>query len=115
VQHAPVLSALQASPFARAQWAALTARLSRLHRTRTLLQGVRQWVQWLYWQDVLTPGVEVGGEGEIHPFTGAGSGGGGGRSNVERCLGVGQGLVHPWPGKVIFMWWRGTRALKRRD
>jgi len=60
VQHASVLAALDATSFARAQWVLLTTQISRLHRLRELLRGVRQWIQWLYWQDVLNPGVEVG-------------------------------------------------------
>jgi hypothetical protein len=37
---------------------ALTTQVQGLGCRIASLQGLRDWIRWLYWQDVLNPGVE---------------------------------------------------------
>jgi hypothetical protein len=39
---------------------ALTTQVQGLGCRIASLQGLRDWIRWLYWQDVLNPGVECG-------------------------------------------------------
>ena len=39
---------------------ALTTLVQGLGCRIASLQGLRDWIRWLYWQDVLNPGVECG-------------------------------------------------------
>lgn len=56
--HAALIEAANGTSFTREHWAELTLALQSEERTREVLQGLRNWVGWLYWQDVLQPGIE---------------------------------------------------------
>ena len=59
-QHASLLRAAHAEEFTRQHWSALTTQVQGLGCRIASLQGLRDWIRWLYWQDVLNPGVECG-------------------------------------------------------
>ena len=59
-QHASLLRAAHAEEFTRQHWSALTSQVQGLGCRIASLQGLRDWIRWLYWQDVLNPGVECG-------------------------------------------------------
>lgn len=59
-QHAWLLRGARAEGFALGRWTELTHGIQALDRHVSLLQGVRDWINWMYWQDILHPGVEIG-------------------------------------------------------
>jgi|TARA_B110001469_G_scaffold125506_1_gene141061 hypothetical protein len=52
-QHAGLLRGARAEAFTRAHWQALTLELQDLTRRTRALEGVRMWIRWLFWQDVV--------------------------------------------------------------
>jgi len=44
--------------FSRARWTALSASISDLQLRRDALKSVRSFIDWLYWQDMMQPGIE---------------------------------------------------------
>jgi ABC-type uncharacterized transport system YnjBCD ATPase subunit len=45
---------------ARERWRELVEQVQREHTSRMVVRGLSRWLHWLYWQDVLQPGIEVG-------------------------------------------------------
>ena len=58
--NAGLIHALSAATFTQQQWAALTGRIQHVQLRITVYKSVRQFINWLYWQDVLRPSLEVG-------------------------------------------------------
>ena len=52
-QHAGLLRGARAEAFTRAHWQALTMELQDLTKRTRALEGVRMWIRWLFWQDVV--------------------------------------------------------------
>jgi hypothetical protein len=48
-----LLRGARAEAFTRAHWQALTLELQDLTRRTRALEGVRMWIRWLFWQDVV--------------------------------------------------------------
>ncbi|KAL3929551.1 MAG: hypothetical protein SGPRY_001913 [Prymnesium sp.] len=56
--NAGLIEAAQGTTFMSEHWSELTLALQAEERAREALVGLRNWVGWLYWQDVLQPGTE---------------------------------------------------------
>ena len=52
-QHAGLLRGARAEAFTRAHWQALTLELQDVNGRTRALEGVRMWIRWLFWQDVV--------------------------------------------------------------
>ena len=57
-QHAGLIAAARAAPFTRGRWRELTGQVNRLSRQLDTLGSLRNWIRWLYWQDVFHPMIE---------------------------------------------------------
>ncbi|KAL1528771.1 hypothetical protein AB1Y20_010099 [Prymnesium parvum] len=56
--HAEQIGAAAAAPLLRRTWRRHAAALQAEAASQAALEGLRDWVGWLYWQDVLSPSVE---------------------------------------------------------
>ena len=52
-QQAGLLRGARAEAFTRAHWRALTLELQDVNGRTRALEGVRMWIRWLFWQDVV--------------------------------------------------------------
>ena len=57
-QHAGLIAAARAAPFTRGRWRELTGQVNGLSRQLDTLGSLRNWIRWLYWQDVFHPMIE---------------------------------------------------------
>ena len=57
-QHAALVAATRATGFTRRRWAALNDDVVGVERQLETFSSMRNWIGWLYWQDVFSPGVE---------------------------------------------------------
>ena len=57
-QHAALVAATRATGFTRRRWAALNDDVVGVERLLETFSSMRNWIGWLYWQDVFSPGVE---------------------------------------------------------
>jgi hypothetical protein len=55
-QHAAMVAATRASGFTRRRWAALNDDVVGVERLLETYSSMRNWIGWLYWQDVFSPG-----------------------------------------------------------
>ena len=49
---------LQATSFTRRQWHKLSLEIEHTEQRKSALNLLRGYVRWLYWSDILTPGIE---------------------------------------------------------
>jgi hypothetical protein len=49
---------LQATSFTRRQWHKLSLEIEHTEQRKSALSLLRGYVRWLYWSDILTPGIE---------------------------------------------------------
>jgi len=57
-QHAALVAATRATDFTRRRWAALNEDVVGVERLLEAFSSIRNWIGWLYWQDVFNPGME---------------------------------------------------------
>ena len=57
-KHADHIASSGALPLTRAMWSEITLAVQATQTEQKALEGVRNWIRWLYWQDVLNPGIE---------------------------------------------------------
>ena len=58
--HASQIIAADAFELTRSRWEELVEADQRHDSAKEMFRGLRQWLGWLYWQDVLQPGIEAG-------------------------------------------------------
>ena len=60
VSHAAQIAATNSFERTRERWSELALRAQYEKRAKAVLATLRQYINWLYWQDVLNPGIEIG-------------------------------------------------------